>query len=83
MIPDEEERPMMRRFLQTTLALLLLAGALWALPLPAEGQAAPGSGLGRPYWHVFAAYVVAWALVLGWVVSIARRLARIEKRLED
>jgi hypothetical protein len=33
----------------------------------------------RPYWHVFIAYALAWALVFGWVVSIARRLARAER----
>ena len=37
--------------------------------------------LGRPYWHVFIAYALAWLLIGGWVISIARRLARVEKRL--
>lgn len=40
-------------------------------------------GLGRPYWHVFAAYALALLLIGGWVVSIARRLGRIERRLDD
>jgi CcmD family protein len=30
---------------------------------------------------MFIAYFIAWALVLGWVVSIARRLGRVEKAL--
>ena len=37
--------------------------------------------LGRPYWHVFIAYAVVWLLVAGWVISIARRLSDVEKRL--
>ena len=38
--------------------------------------------LGRPYWHVFIAYALAWLLIGGWVVSIARRLTRVERRLD-
>ena len=37
----------------------------------------------KPYWHVFIAYAIAIVMVLGWVVSIARRLARIEARLGE
>ena len=37
--------------------------------------------LGRAYWHVFIAYALVWVFVGGWVISIARRLARIERRL--
>jgi CcmD family protein len=37
----------------------------------------------RPYWHVFLAYAAAWLLILGWVVSIARRLGRIERTMEN
>ena len=37
--------------------------------------------LGRPYWYVFVAYAVVWLLVAGWVISIARRLSDVEKRL--
>ena len=57
---------------------ILLAG----LAEPVGAQALQTQGLGRPYWHVFAAYAIAWALVLGWIVTIARRLARVEERLE-
>jgi CcmD family protein len=41
------------------------------------------SGLGRPYIHVFLAYVIALVFIGGWVISIARRLARVERRLEQ
>jgi len=60
---------------------LLLAGFL-LLPALAAAQGTPTPSL-RPYWHVFAAYAIAWALVLAWVVSITRRLARLERKLRD
>lgn len=63
-----------------TLALVLPAGAA-AWQMGPEGLS--GQTLGRGYLHVFLAYALAWALVLGWVVSIARRLARVEHRLDD
>ena len=37
----------------------------------------------RAYWHVFIAYAVAIVMVLGWVVSIARGLARVEAQLGE
>jgi len=63
----------------------ILALALVLLPLAPEvvaAQSAAGEigGL-RAYWHVFIAYTIAIALVLGWVVSIARRLRDVEERL--
>ena len=68
------------------LSLLLTGGIALALALafPLLGQelgerAARGSL--RPYWHVFAAYAVGWVLVFGWIVSIARRLARLEREI--
>ena len=46
-----------------------------------------GGGMGaqslRPYWHVFIAYAVAILIVLGWVVSLARRLSSLERRLDS
>ena len=45
----------------------------------------PGSGVAlgnlRAYWHVFIAYAVGWVLILGWIISIARRLGRLESSL--
>jgi len=73
----------LRFFSRLALPVLLSA----ALALPAAAQALPGTDLGaetlRPYHFVFLAYALAWILVFGWVVSIARRLARLEKHLED
>ncbi|MEQ8329064.1 MAG: CcmD family protein [Longimicrobiales bacterium] len=37
----------------------------------------------RPFRFLFAAYAIAWVLVFGWIVSVARRLARVERRLGD
>jgi CcmD family protein len=67
---------------------VLAALALMTLTaLPAVAQADPDPlgtrGLGRPYLHVFLAYSVAILFIGGWVISIARRLARIERRLAD
>ena len=59
--------------------LLLQASPVWAQAGTALGQ----QTLGRPYWHVFAAYAIVWLLVLGWVISIVRRLRRVEERLGD
>ncbi len=57
--------------------LLLQASPVWAQAGSALGQ----QTLGRAYWHVFAAYAIVWLLVLGWVISIVRRLRRVEERL--
>lgn len=64
---------------------LMLALAWLGLPeaLSAQAEAMGRQQLGRPYWHVFLAYAVGWALILGWIVSIARRLGRVERRLQD
>jgi CcmD family protein len=64
----------------------VLAGALiLATPRMSFAQAAANElarqTLGLPYWHVFIAYAVVWLLVAGWVISIARRLSDVEKRL--
>ncbi len=57
--------------------LLLQASPVWAQAGSALGQ----QTLGRAYWHVFAAYAIVWLLVLGWVISIVRRLRRVEERV--
>jgi len=48
----------------------------------ADPQAIAGQNL-RGYTHMFIAYFIAWAIVLGWVVSIFRRLGRVEKALSE
>lgn len=35
----------------------------------------------RPYWHVFAAFAVAWALLFAYALSLGRRFAALERDL--
>jgi CcmD family protein len=67
-------------------ALLLLAVVTPALSAQ-EISGLPASTMGaqslRPYWHVFIAYAIAIVLVLGWVVSIGRRLRDVEEKLGE
>lgn len=75
--------PSKRILLLGALALLLtavVAGPAFAQAMPGEGMAAQSL---RPYRFVFIAYAIAWALVLGWVVSVSVKLARLTRRLED
>lgn len=65
----------------------LLASCVLLVAATAVGaQEMSGTGLGsqslRPYWHVFIAYAIAIVLVLGWVISIGRRLKDVEERLD-
>ncbi len=63
-------------------ALMLGVFLLQASPIWAQAGTPLGrQTLGRAYWHVFAAYAILWILVLGWVLSIVRRLRRVEERL--
>jgi CcmD family protein len=62
------------------LALVLSTVALSPLVAQAPETGMAGQSL-RPYWHVFIAYAIAIALVLGWVISIGRRLKDVEERL--
>ena len=71
-----------KRFCRWTTAFVL--GVLLLQASPVWGQAGSALGqqtLGRAYWHVFVAYAIVWLLVLGWVISIVRRLRRVEERL--
>lgn len=58
---------------------LLLAVSFSAAAAQSSGAAGVG-GL-RAYWHVFIAYTVVILLVLGWVISIGRRLKDVQERL--
>ncbi len=57
--------------------LLLQASPVWAQAGTVLGR----QTLGRAYWHVFAAYAIVLLLIGGWVISIVRRLRRVEERL--
>lgn len=60
--------------------ILVLAVAPAAEAAQASGSAAGVGGL-RAYWHVFIAYTVVIVLVLGWVISIGKRLKDVQERL--
>ncbi|MEJ2540411.1 MAG: hypothetical protein P8188_10645 [Gemmatimonadota bacterium] len=61
----------------------VLLSLAWAAPLLAQAEELRQQTLGRPYWHVFLAYAIALILIMGWVISIARRLRRVENRLQS
>lgn len=63
--------------LALALGILLGGGEVVA----AQGEAG-AEGTLRPFWHVFVAYALAWVILFGWLVSIARRLRRVEGRVE-
>jgi CcmD family protein len=75
--------------MKRTLSVAVIGALLLTVVLPLLVAAAPvqsdaatlGSQNLRPYWHVFAAYAIAWLLVFGWIFSVARRLTRIERKL--
>ncbi len=60
----------------------VLAAFLFVSELAAQG-ALSDQRLGRAYTHVFVAYAVVWLLITAWVVTIAKRLARIEAQVGD
>ncbi|MGE0159385.1 MAG: CcmD family protein [Gemmatimonadales bacterium] len=74
--------PRSHRWLLTTAALtVLLAMGVAAVEAQTGGRAAAGVGGMRAYWHVFIAYAIVILMVLGWVISIGRRLKDIQQRL--
>jgi CcmD family protein len=71
-----------------TLTGIVLAALVILLPDAgfAQGMADPSALANqslRGYTHMFIAYAIAWAVVVGWVISIARRLARVERALKE
>ena len=65
------------------LALALLLSSNRLMAFSQTDAATLASQNLRPYWHVFVAFALAWVLVFGWIVSVARRLARVERNLEE
>jgi len=71
-----------------TILVAALVGALLLLPQAgfAQGMADSGALASqnlRGYTHMFIAYAIAWLIVVGWVISIARRLGRVERALKE
>ena len=62
--------------------LVFVPGHALAQTGMANAQALASQNL-RGYTHMFIAYALAWILIFGWVVSIARRLGRVEKALKE
>jgi CcmD family protein len=77
--------------IKTVIRALVPLALLAATAVVASAQEIPGLGAPsslaqqslRPYWHVFIAYAIAIVLVMGWAISIGRRLSDLEKRLGD
>ena len=63
------------------LALLLVAVPAFAQETALPGSSVAGQSL-RPYAFVFIAYAIAWVFVLGWVISVARRMSGLARRLD-
>jgi CcmD family protein len=60
------------------------AASTTASPSTSSGlptEAAPPRTL-RAYWHVWIAFSLAWLLLFGYVVSVGRRFAKVERDLE-
>ena len=75
---------MMRRIF-AVLGTVVAAGAVspvFGAGLVAQAENLASQTLGRPYWHFFLAYAIAWVFIFGWIISIARRLRRVETRLQ-
>lgn len=64
-------------FVASFLLLLVHPQGSWAQGM---SEAIAGQNL-RGYTHMFIAYAIAWLVVVGWIISIARRLGRVEKEL--
>ena len=69
------------RILDGLPALVLALGAHAVLAQSVAGQTPLASQSLRPYWHVFIAYAIVILVVLGWVISIGRRLKDIQERI--
>ena len=62
--------------------VILVAFVLVLVPEALVAQAGAEARQMRHFWHVFAAYAIAWLLLFGWAVSIARRIRRVEEKLD-
>ena len=75
----------MKRFL----TLFLFGFALNAVPMAILAQSGMPDSQSlvsqdlTAYRHVFIAYMIAWAIILGWAISIGRRLGKIQRAWED
>jgi len=68
------------KLLPLVVAALLTLAPVTHLVAQVGGDASNIGGL-RAYWHVFIAYAIVILMVLGWVISIGRRLKDIQDQL--
>jgi len=54
----------------------IVGGSTHGVPL-----ARPAERTLRPYWHLFVAFALAWALLFGYALSLGRRFGRLEREL--
>ena len=76
-------RPIRFAFATLAAALLSLSPAppLAAQDAPPAAASAQARTM-RAYWHVFAAFTIAWLLLFGYVVSIGRRFRTLEREVD-
>ncbi|MSR21529.1 MAG: CcmD family protein [Gemmatimonadetes bacterium] len=74
--------PRLVKLIAVVLPHLVLGVSFTSLAAQAT-QSAGAAGVGglRAYWLVFIAYAIVILMVLGWVISIGRRLKDIQERL--
>jgi len=74
----------MRRLLMrlSVVATTALLASFIPDALAAQSADLGAQRLGRPYLFVFVAYAIGWALILGWIITIARRLRSVETRID-
>ena len=70
-----------RLFALLSVALVAVVASAPLTELAAQAADANSIGGLRAYWHVFIAYAIAILFVLGWVISIGKRLKDIQERL--
>lgn len=70
-------KPVVLALSVSVLCLLIFPQLSWAQGM---SEAIAGQNL-RGYTHMFIAYAIAWLVVVGWIISIARRLGRVEREL--
>lgn len=73
---------MNRKRLAVSMIALLLTLTLPELVAAQQVNPVAASPQMRHFWHVFAAYAIAWILIFGWAVAIFRRLKRVEDLLD-
>lgn len=74
--------PRLVKLIAVVLPQLMLGVSFASLAAQTTGSGgAAGVGGLRAYWLVFIAYSMVILLVLGWVISIGRRLKDVQERL--